>query len=647
MEPRAAALASVRRPLGLLAAALGAWWLGVGPPDYFTATAFLTAAGGLALAAVGQTFVLLSGSQGLGGGAVIALVNVLVVTYVRDDPGSIALWVAAGPLLGAAAGLVNGALVGYLGLSSVAVTLATSFAVYGATLFFLDLTTPPAPASFMRLVLGDLVPGVVPATLGIVLLVLGVAVLTLRGRLGRAIAAVGRDLAAARASGIDVAFARMMAHVLAGAGYGAAGVFVSGVTGSADPLIGAPTVLQIYAAVAIGGVGLGGGRGTPFGAVLGALVVGTVVDLLFLAGIEAYWSTAVEGALLVVGLLLTRSIVPFVPAEGIRRALGRRLAGGAPAGAAAAPRVRPEPWRTALPATAALATVVALTFALDGDVAPLAYLGHLLASAVLLAVLAVGQGLVLSVRGLDVTLPATMALSAAVFATIAGGSDRLALAGVPATLAVAGAIGALNGALVALLGLRALFVTLAMTGALQALVIDATMVSTERYVSPAVVTVLTGSVAGVPILALVLAGFALAVVVVLDRGRLGTLARAVARTPESLSAGAVGLTLVAVHAAAGLLAGAAGILGSIEPAPARFGVGDTYLLPSVAAAVLGGIAVTGGRGRFAGAILGALLVTAARILLERLGLHYGAGHVAVGVLLIVGLVVEARVTRGR
>ena len=637
--------ASAWWPASFLAAGVLAWWITLGAPDYFFLQSLLITAGGLAIATVAQTFVLVNGSQGLGGGAMISLVNVLVVFFMRDDPASMALWIVAGPALGAVVGVLNGVLVGYLGLSSVAVTLATSFAVYGTTLLFLDVTAPPAPDGFMRLAIGEAVPGIVPASL-LILAGVGVgAFVVLRSRLGRAVRAVGRDPDAARAAGIDVAFTRLIAHVLAGAGYGLAGVFVAGVTGSADPLIGAPTVLQIYAAAAIGGIGLGGGRGGPLGAILGALVVGSVTSLLFIADIDAYWSTAGEGLLLLIGLLLSRSFYPFVPAGAIRQAWRDRL-GGTREATPALGAYEPEPARRLAPPAIAFVVVVIGMVALSGETFRLLdYASYLLASTVLLAIVAAGQATVLSTRGIDISLPATMALSASLFATLTAGSDRFALLGVPAALALGGAIGALNGGLVALLGIRSLFVTLAITGVLQGAVIDLTMLSTERFVSAGVVTVLTGSVLGVPNLAFVLVGFAIAVVLAMDRTTIGSRLRAAALQPPALAPGRLGVALVSAHAIAGLCAGLAGVLGSIDPAPARFGVGDTYLLPSVAAAVLGGVAVTGGRGRIVGAVLGALLITAVQILLERVGVHYGFAQIAIAVLLLAGLVAGTRAMR--
>jgi len=589
-----------------------AWRLGVGPLDGFYWSSLFVTAGALAIAAVAQLYVLASGSQGLGGGAAIALVNVLVVSGLRDDPASIAAWTLAGPAIGTAIGLVNGALVGWLGLSSTLVTLATSVVVYGVTLTFLDVTSPPAPAAFMTLVIGDVVPGVVPASAVLVIGAVVVAALVLRSRLGRDLYAVGRDMEEAARAGIAVGRTRAIAHVLAGAGYGAAGVFVSGVTGSADPLIGAPTVLQIYAAVAIGGVALGGGRGGPLGAAVGALTVASASGLLFVIDAPAFWSTAVEGALLIVGLLMTGSRLSAIPYRAIRAALGAALRARARGLPGPHPDPGPPTRASWWPALVALLLVVAVTAIVRrGSFDAVAYGLHLTAAAALLGLLAIGQTLVMATRGLDVSLAVAMAAGLA--------------------------IGLTNGLAVALLGLRPLFVTLAVAGGLQALVIDTTLWTTERFVAPAALGFITGTTFGVPNPALAFGVLAFAAAVLVRRTGLGAGAAALAG-PAPVQPAAHGTILVAAHALAGLCAAAAGILGSVEPAPARFGIGDTYLLPSVAAAVFGGMAAGGGRSSIAGAVVGALLVAAVLIALDGVGLHYGYGHTVVGGVIVAWLV---------
>ena len=93
------------------------------------------------------------------------------------------------------------------------------------------------------------------------------------------------------------------AYVLAGMFYGAAGAFISAQTGSADPLIGRPMLLQIFTAVVLGGTLLGGGRGGCLGTVVGAYTLVLVVNILLVLNVSAYYSSVAEGTILVLAVL--------------------------------------------------------------------------------------------------------------------------------------------------------------------------------------------------------------------------------------------------------------------------------------------------------------------------------------------------------
>ena len=85
--------------------------------------------------------------------------------------------------------------------------------------------------------------------------------------------------------------------------YGAAGAFISAQTGSADPLIGRPMLLQIFTAVVLGGTLLGGGRGGCIGSVVGAYTLVLVVNILLVLNVSAYYSSVAEGLILILAVL--------------------------------------------------------------------------------------------------------------------------------------------------------------------------------------------------------------------------------------------------------------------------------------------------------------------------------------------------------
>src|SRR5438270_309066 len=102
--------------------------------------------------------------------------------------------------------------------------------------------------------------------------------------------------------------ASMLAWSIAGVGVGVLtgafnGFFISAQQGAGDPLAGNPMLLQMFAAVVVGGTALGGGRGGPTGSIIGAYVLMIVVNILLVFNVSAYYSTIAEGLILLLAVL--------------------------------------------------------------------------------------------------------------------------------------------------------------------------------------------------------------------------------------------------------------------------------------------------------------------------------------------------------
>lgn len=270
------------------------------PYDY---TAVIDAALPLVFAAVGQTLVVLTGGIDLSVGGVFSLCVGLAALHLTGGAG-MAGWLVAVPLVGAAAGAVNGLLVARGRLAPILVTLAT-LSVYDG----LALRVLPEP--------GGVVSGGITAALanpnapvGLVYLaavVVGWWVLR-RTRFGMNVYAVGSDESAARAVGVPVDRVKVGAYAGAGLCYGLAALFYVATTTSGDPNAGASYILTSIAAVVVGGVALTGGRGSAMGAVAGAFALTLVVDVLFFAGIDQQYESFFQGLFLVVAVLLGSAV---------------------------------------------------------------------------------------------------------------------------------------------------------------------------------------------------------------------------------------------------------------------------------------------------------------------------------------------------
>lgn len=258
----------------------------------------------------------------------------------------------------------------------------------------------------------------------------------------------------------------------------------------------------------------------------------------------------------------------------------------------------------------------------------------LLASAILV-VLSIGQAFVVATGGIDLSVASTMTFAAVLFGFGFAHGWGLALSCVVAL--VGGAlVGTVSGILIGYGRITDFVVTL---GALSAASGAALVIADGKPVTVIDAGLLALSAGGIgPIGWSVIVAAVLAVVahVVLFRTRIGTHVLAAGGNPEAATATGISVARikVVVYAASGLLAGIAAILlvsrvGAAEPAS-----NTSFLLNSVAAVVLGGVSLAGGRGGIVGPVLGALLLTVLANGLTMLGVSPFYQPVAVGVVVV-------------
>lgn len=254
----------------------------------------------LAIVAMAQTLPVITRGLDLSVGMVMVMTSCLASVVVNGPPWQVAAGVILVLAAGAAAGAVNGAIVVFGRLQPIIVTLAT-----GAVFFGIALLLRPSPGGEVSEGLSDALTGrlfgFVPATVVLLLGLLLLGWLPLRRSvIGRACYAVGSSEQAAFLSGVPAARAKFMAYTVAGLLSGVAGLLLAliSLTGEASgPQAGLYTLNSI-AAVVIGGTSLYGGTGGMVGSVLGACVLRTVGDLLFVFNAPALWQPLFEGLIL-------------------------------------------------------------------------------------------------------------------------------------------------------------------------------------------------------------------------------------------------------------------------------------------------------------------------------------------------------------
>jgi ribose transport system permease protein len=279
----------------------------------FTIQALSNDTAPLALAAVGETLVVLTGGFDLSVGAVIGLVNVLLATHLTGQPSHDVLWVVLTLLIAAGCGLLNGVLVAYVRLQSIIVTIATLFIFSGIALDVLPTPGGSVPRSFT-----DLLTGVTVIPRGLILILLAAAawLMLRRTRLGAAMYSIGGDREAARMSGIPIERRLVATYTLAGLFYGAAGVFYTAQTGSGDPGTATSFLLAPFIAVVLGGTRFGGGEGSGIGSIIGAFIVTMLIANIFVLGVNTFATGLVEGIVLALAVLLNTTVRRWRPRRG-------------------------------------------------------------------------------------------------------------------------------------------------------------------------------------------------------------------------------------------------------------------------------------------------------------------------------------------
>jgi simple sugar transport system permease protein len=215
---------------------------------------------------------------------------------------SIPLTLAVGVVIGA----VNGLLIVKFRLNGFIVTLGMLIVLRGLlTGITGGKTFFNLPSSFLYL--GNAVWLGLPASIWICLVLYAVAILvTGYTRFGRSLYAVGGNADAARAAGIRVDRVLWITLIVAGLLAALGGLLLTGRLASVAAAQGNGAIFTVFAAAVIGGVSLNGGRGTIFGAFTGILLLYLIQNVLTLAGIPAQWIGALNGAIILVALMLAR-----------------------------------------------------------------------------------------------------------------------------------------------------------------------------------------------------------------------------------------------------------------------------------------------------------------------------------------------------
>jgi ribose transport system permease protein len=266
-----------------------------------------------AFAVAAQTIVVIAGGIDLSVASMMALTSVTAAAMMDGASEEYALFVVPFVLLmGLVLGAMNGILIVITRVPDIVVTLATLFVLQGAALLVLGAPGGAVAEWLKALIVGTIsIPGVpdgitawIPKALVVLLICLGVIWIPLRrSTLGLSIYAIGSSELAAFRSGVSVARTRIIAYALAGFFAAMGGLTLTMSTGIGAPIPG-PYLLASVAAVVLGGVTLGGGRGGLVGPIVAVFILRLVRTDLTLLAVDPNVTTIVEGTIMVVVVML-------------------------------------------------------------------------------------------------------------------------------------------------------------------------------------------------------------------------------------------------------------------------------------------------------------------------------------------------------
>ncbi|MCR5858612.1 ABC transporter permease [Mesorhizobium sp. J428] len=266
------------------------------------------------------------------------------------------------------------------------------------------------------------------------------------------------------------------------------------------------------------------------------------------------------------------------------------------------------------------------------------YLLQQLQTGSFLGICAAGMMMVILLGHIDLSVPWTLT-AAAMTATAVGGDLAL-----PTALAVGLSVGLLNGFGVAFLRIPSMIFTLGVDTVLRGLMVAQTGgFAPQDSATPLMLYLAKERILGIPVAIFVWVATSIVIAVILSRTGFGRSIYATGSREAAafLSGIRTRLVIVGAFVVSGLCAATAGILLAGYSAKAYQGMGNSFLLPAIAAVVLGGTHILGGRGRYAGTVVGVVLIVLLNSVLSIMqmpeaGRQIIYGAVIIGMLLVYG-----------
>ena len=324
-QARLLGLVSRVRELGLLMVLLLVVIIvGIQAPRFFSVSNFvqiLLSVAILAIVAVGETLVVLTRNVDLSVGSTVGLTAFVTAYFFKELPNSnLLLGILLGCGLGLVLGMLNGLIVSYGRVPAIVATLGSLYVYRGLVFIVASNTTSQinasdVPSSYLALATTQ-VFGIPTLIIIAVIIAIIVGYFLHASQTGRQLYAVGSNPEAASMIGIRRERLVFAAFAASGLLCGLAGVLWGARFATVDATNATGLELAVIAAVVVGGVNIFGGSGTILGAMLGAIVLGTIENALNILNVSQFWLQAIYGAAIIGAVVLDAFIT-----RGVQRAI--------------------------------------------------------------------------------------------------------------------------------------------------------------------------------------------------------------------------------------------------------------------------------------------------------------------------------------
>ncbi len=274
-----------------------------------------------ALLGIGMTFVILSGGIDLSVGSIVGLCGMVAGWLINE--GLLLKWFGVSIffnvwivflltlVVGVLVGAVNGMLVTRLKVAPFIATLGTLYVARGAALLISDGATfanltgyeSLGNTGFPTLGAGTFIGLPYPIWVMVLFAVVG-AFLARKTPFGRHVYAVGGNEKAAALSGVRTDRVKLVTYMISGFCAAMVGLIIASQLVAAHPATGETFELNAIAVVVLGGTSLMGGRGTITGTIIGAFVIGVLVNGMVLLGVSEFWQVVIKGTVIVLAVVV-------------------------------------------------------------------------------------------------------------------------------------------------------------------------------------------------------------------------------------------------------------------------------------------------------------------------------------------------------